>query len=74
MGREYEVRTDGADLVMSCLTAPAAPWRFTREGVDRWRGRSGDNAGEVLTVLRSDNEVKLDIATFVFSRDPAHLA
>jgi CubicO group peptidase (beta-lactamase class C family) len=74
MGREYEVRADGADVVMSGLTAPAEPWRFTREGVDRWRGVSGDNAGEVLTVLRGEDGVRLDIATFVFSRDPAHLA
>jgi hypothetical protein len=34
------------------------------------------NAGEVLTVLRGpDGAVeRLDIATFVFSRDPRHLA
>jgi hypothetical protein len=60
--------------VMLCLTAPDEPWRFTRQGVDRWRGVSGENAGEVLAVLRSEDGVRLDIATFVFSRDPAHLA
>jgi hypothetical protein len=34
------------------------------------------NQGEILTVLRGpDGAVdKLDIATFVFARDPSHLA
>ena len=76
MGREYEMTADGAELVMSCRTVRGEPWRFVREGPDRWRGRTGENAGEVLAVLRdSDGGVrKLDIATFVFSRDPADLA
>ena len=76
MGREYEVTADGADVVMSCLTVPTAPWRFVPEAPDRWRGRSGMNDGEVLQVLRaSDGTVaKLDIATFVFARSPDHLA
>jgi CubicO group peptidase (beta-lactamase class C family) len=72
MGREYDMRADGEDLVMSGTTTSV----FTREGPDRWRGRSGENLGEVLAVLRdADGTVeKLDIATFVFSRDPRHLA
>lgn len=76
MGREYDITADGAELVMSCRTVPGEPWRFVREGPDRWRGTSGENAGEVLAVLRDvDGSVrKLDIATFVFSRDPADLA
>jgi CubicO group peptidase (beta-lactamase class C family) len=76
MGREYEITADGADVVMSSLTVPAAPWRFVREAPDRWRGRSGMNDGEVLQVLRTpDGTVaKLDIATFVFARSPDHLA
>jgi CubicO group peptidase (beta-lactamase class C family) len=76
MGREYEVTADGADLVMTCLTVPARPWRFVREAPDRWRGRSGMNDREVLTVVRDASGAveKLDIATFVFARDPGHLA
>jgi CubicO group peptidase (beta-lactamase class C family) len=76
MGREFDARADGDDLVITCLTVPATPWRFVREGPDRWRGRTGENTGEVLTVLRAPDGAaeKLDIATFVFSRDPAHLA
>ena len=39
-------------------------------------GRTGDNAGEVLQVLRDaeGTVTHLDIATFVFGRDPSHLA
>ena len=76
MGREYEVVAEGDEIVMRCLTAPTEPWRFTRLGGDRWRGRTGDNAGEILQVLRQvDGTVSaLDIATFVFRQDPAHLA
>jgi CubicO group peptidase (beta-lactamase class C family) len=76
MGREYDVHTDGAELVVSGVSMSIEPWRFTREGPDRWRGRTGENTGEILAVLRDpDGAVTgLDIATFVFSRDPAHLA
>jgi CubicO group peptidase (beta-lactamase class C family) len=73
MGREYEVRADGDALVM---TGQNHRSRFRREAPDRWRGVDGENQGEVLAVLRDpDGAVdRLDIATFVFSRDPAHLA
>ncbi|XVU27598.1 serine hydrolase domain-containing protein [Actinoplanes sp. CA-054009] len=73
MGREYEIVTDGAALEM---TGPFHWSRFTREAPDRWRGVDGENEGEILTVLRTpDGDVdRLDIATFVFSRDPSHLA
>jgi CubicO group peptidase (beta-lactamase class C family) len=77
MGGEFEVGTDGPDLVMRPVGLSARPpWRFVREERDRWRGTAGMNAGEVLTVLRGpDGAVeRLDIATFVFSRDPRHLA
>ncbi|WP_433727042.1 serine hydrolase domain-containing protein [Actinoplanes sp. CA-051413] len=77
MGREYEVLADGPGLVMRQVTAPEKPpWRFVRESRDRWRGTAGMNTGEVLTVLRGpDGAVeRLDIATFLFSRDPMHLA
>ncbi|MFI5933606.1 serine hydrolase domain-containing protein [Actinoplanes sp. NPDC051494] len=77
MGSEYQVATDGTELVMAPVGFSAkAPWRFTREARDRWRGTAGANTGEVLAVLRApDGTVtKLDIATFVFSRDPRDLA
>jgi len=74
MGREYEITADGGSLVM---TGPLGHFtRFRPEGTDRWRGVDGANEGEVLAVLRDPGGTveKLDIATFVFSRDPAHLA
>jgi CubicO group peptidase (beta-lactamase class C family) len=73
MGREYEVRADGEALEM---TGPNHWSRFVREAPDRWRGVDGDNEGETLLALRDpDGAVtRIDIATFVFSRDPAHLA
>jgi hypothetical protein len=76
MGREYEITADGDDVVMTCLSAPTAPWRFVREAPDRWLGRSGMNDGEVLHVLRAPDgtATRLDIATFVFGRTPDHLA
>ncbi|WP_433058091.1 serine hydrolase domain-containing protein [Dactylosporangium sp. CS-033363] len=74
MGREYEAGwLDGA-LVITPLTTGEAPWRFEPDGPapDRWRGRSGENDGELLQVRRSPagEVVALDIATFVFTRDP----
>ncbi|HEY0000434.1 MAG TPA: serine hydrolase domain-containing protein [Actinoplanes sp.] len=73
MGREYEVGADGDSLEM---TGPNHRSRFVREAPDRWRGVDGDNEGEVLALLRDDEGtvVGMDIATFVFSRNPAHLA
>ena len=74
MGRELELRADGDDLVMA--VPGEVEWRFVREGGDRWRGVSGEQLGEVLQVIRAvDGAVEaLDIATFVFRRDPGHLA
>jgi hypothetical protein len=76
MGREFEVVADGADVVMRGVGAAADPGRFEREAPDRWRGRTGENAGEVLQVRRDADGAltHLDIATFVFGRDPSHLA
>jgi CubicO group peptidase (beta-lactamase class C family) len=74
MGREYEITADGTTLLMN---GPIGHFtRFAREAPDRWRGLDGANEGEVLAVLRDPDGVveTLDIATFVFSRDPAHLA
>ncbi|MER7457437.1 serine hydrolase domain-containing protein [Micromonospora sp. NPDC126480] len=46
--------------------------RFGPAGPDRWRGSCGPEYGEILSVLRdgSGAAVALDIATFVFTRDP----
>ncbi|GAA2468420.1 serine hydrolase domain-containing protein [Winogradskya humida] len=77
MGTEYEAAADGEDLVIAPVGYSAkVPWRFVREAPDRWRGTAGANLGELLAVLRGPDgsAEKLDIATFVFSRDPAHLA
>ncbi|MBM2615483.1 beta-lactamase family protein [Actinoplanes sp. LDG1-06] len=73
MGREFEITCDGDSLVM---TGPNHWTRFTREGPDRWRGVEGENEGELLQILRHDDVsvAALDIATFVFKRDPKHLA
>jgi CubicO group peptidase (beta-lactamase class C family) len=71
MGQEYEFRVGPAgDLVGGPLGRPVL--RFTPEGPDRWRGRSGTQDGELLTVIRDEAgaPVALDIATFVFTRTP----
>ncbi|MGW9195150.1 serine hydrolase domain-containing protein [Micromonospora chersina] len=71
MGGEYEFRIDPAgDLVGGQVGRPLL--RFTPETPDRWRGRSGSQDGELLTVVRDDegHPVALDIATFVFTRTP----
>jgi CubicO group peptidase (beta-lactamase class C family) len=77
MGREFEMRADGDDLVLQGVTKPREEaWRFVREGGDRWHGVSGDQLGELLQVIRAvDGAVEaLDIATFVFRREPLPLA
>jgi CubicO group peptidase (beta-lactamase class C family) len=75
MGREFEAAWDAErrELVISSLAAPGAPpWRFTQLAADRWRCHSGSNNGEIMTVSRSRGGTvsALDIATFVFTRDP----
>jgi CubicO group peptidase (beta-lactamase class C family) len=74
MGKEFEAAWDAGsrELVIYPVADPVARWRFTPEGTDRWRGRSGMNDGEILTVRRGQRGavVALDIATFVFTRDP----
>jgi CubicO group peptidase (beta-lactamase class C family) len=73
MGREYESTWDAdrAQLVVHGVRSGALVGRFVREEDDRWRGRDGDNAGEVLRVRRdpAGAVTALDIATFVFTRD-----
>jgi CubicO group peptidase (beta-lactamase class C family) len=73
MGIEFRAWWDArtGELVMTPVPERGEAWRFTPEGPDRWRCRSGTNDGEVLRVLRErDAVVALDIATSVFSRDP----
>ncbi|HET9518311.1 MAG TPA: serine hydrolase domain-containing protein [Actinoplanes sp.] len=75
MGREFEVTATGDELVFTSLSTPGLPWRFVAEAPDRWRGRSGLNDGEILQVRRDEAGAVtvLDIATFLFSRDPSQL-
>jgi hypothetical protein len=74
MGSEYEVRWDPATshLLVQDLGSRGQVWHFAREGDDTWRGQTGEQAGEVLVVTRDDNgtPTALDIATFIFTRDP----
>jgi CubicO group peptidase (beta-lactamase class C family) len=72
MGREYTVRWDGADLLMHGVGPGAESWHCVVDGPDRWRVRTGEEAGEVLTVLRDGTGavVGLDVATFVYRREP----
>jgi CubicO group peptidase (beta-lactamase class C family) len=74
MGREFGAAWDGVaqELVVTPVTTGDEPWRFTADGTDRWRGRSGENDGELLRVLR-DGEgavAALDIASSIFARTP----
>ncbi len=71
MGREFEARWEDT-LVLQGSMPGAEVWRFTPEGEDRWRGQTGDQAGEILAVLRDSSGAVtgLDIATFVFRREP----
>jgi hypothetical protein len=74
MGREFAARydADADELVVTPVTVPATPWRFTTEGADVWRCHSGLNDGEVMRVRRDTDRraVALDIATFVHTRQP----
>jgi CubicO group peptidase (beta-lactamase class C family) len=77
MGKEFELVWDAVagEVLMCSLADRAGGWRFTPEGTDRWRCHSGMNDGEVMLVRRdADGGVSaLDIATFVFTRDPDDL-
>jgi len=74
MGHEYALEATGDDALE--MTGPNHWTRFVREAPDRWRGTEGDNEGEVLHFLRDAEGVptRLDIATFIFSRNPWDLA
>jgi hypothetical protein len=78
MGREYELGWDATatELLITPVTNPGVkPWRFTREGEDRWRGRSGEQDGEILAICRdpAGTPTALNIATFIFTRSPDEL-
>jgi CubicO group peptidase (beta-lactamase class C family) len=72
MGREFEVAWDAGALVIADREGHRPPSRFVPDGTDRWRGSAGPDDGEVLAVRRDagGGVDSLDIATFVFSRDP----
>lgn len=75
MGIEHEAswQEDPGELVIT--RGGREPWRFAQETPDRWRGRSGQNNGETLLVRRDQagSVEALDIATFIFHRDPDKL-
>ncbi|WP_433534708.1 serine hydrolase domain-containing protein [Micromonospora sp. CA-249363] len=70
MGTSLDLSWDAGDLVAHVRGERVS--RFTAEGTDRWRGRSGPENGEILSVLRDDDgrATAIDIATFVFTRSP----
>ncbi len=77
MGEEYEFTWDPHrdELVRTRLQPTGGQVCFRHEEGDRWRGTGGDEHGEMMTVLRDENGqvTALDIATFVFTRDPDRL-
>ncbi|MEV4214694.1 serine hydrolase domain-containing protein [Micromonospora sp. NPDC049662] len=70
MGTSLDLSSDAGELVAHVRGERVS--RFTAEGTDRWRGRSGPENGEILSVLRDDDgrATAIDIATFVFTRSP----
>ncbi|MGC4814497.1 serine hydrolase domain-containing protein [Micromonospora sp. DT228] len=70
MGTSLDLSWDAGDLVAHVRGERVS--RFGAEGTDRWRGRSGPENGEILSVLRDESgrAVAVDIATFVFTRSP----
>lgn len=72
MGLAVDITWDGACGELLAHRAGVPPIRFAPEGPARWRGRSGWEDGEILTVLRDDagRAIALDVATFVFTRHP----
>lgn len=70
MGTSLDLSWEAGELVAHVRGERVS--RFTAEGTDRWRGRSGPEDGEILSVLRDDDgrATAIDIATFVFTRSP----
>ncbi|WP_433310378.1 serine hydrolase domain-containing protein [Micromonospora sp. CA-269861] len=71
MGTTIEVYAD-ADGNLRAGRMGRPNLRFVPDGPDRWRGRAGEQDGEILTVRRDEHgaAVALDIATFVYTRTP----
>jgi len=67
----YVLRQQGDLLRLEPVGAKGRASRFRRDG-DAWRGLDGYYEDEELRVVRSDDGtvVKLDIATFAFTRTP----
>ncbi|MEV4465850.1 serine hydrolase domain-containing protein [Micromonospora echinofusca] len=72
MGASLDVTWDAARGELVVYVRGERVSVFVPEGPDRWRGRSGPENGEILSVLRDEagRAVALDIATFVFTRTP----
>lgn len=72
MGVPLDVSWDAAAGELVALMRGERLNRFVPEGTDRWRGCSGPENGEILSVLRDATGAvtALDIATFVFTRHP----
>ncbi|MGK5741666.1 serine hydrolase domain-containing protein [Micromonospora sp. URMC 103] len=72
MGVPLDVTWDGAAGELVALLRGERRSRFVPEGPDRWRGRSGPENGEILSVLRDATGAitALDVATFLFTRTP----
>ena len=72
MGIEHELGWDYTSSELIISRPGEQRWRFAREGADRWRGQTGEQAGEVLRVTRDENGIPtaVDIATFILTRDP----
>jgi CubicO group peptidase (beta-lactamase class C family) len=72
MGQRMAVGWDGARGELLVQRPGDAPARFAAEGPDRWRGRDGDEVGELLTVARdaAGRPAALDVATCVHTRHP----
>ncbi|MFG3704547.1 serine hydrolase domain-containing protein [Micromonospora sp. NPDC047670] len=72
MGASLDVTCHAAEGELVVYVRGERVSTFAPEGPDRWRGRSGPENGEVLSVLRDEagRVVALDIATFVFTRTP----
>ncbi|RLK12554.1 CubicO group peptidase (beta-lactamase class C family) [Micromonospora sp. M71_S20] len=72
MGASLDVVWDAAAGELVAYVRGERVSVFVPAGPDRWRGRSGPENGEILSVLRdgSGRAVALDIATFVFTRTP----
>ncbi|MEV1333578.1 serine hydrolase domain-containing protein [Micromonospora costi] len=72
MGVPLDVTWDETAGELVLLMRGERESRFVPEGPDRWRGRTGPENGEILAARRDESGAvaTLDIATFLFTRDP----